>query len=69
MKSWWPGEAGQARSTLVHWQKDSDLASLRDPAALAKLTAAERAACEKLWNDVAALLRKAETPTPKENKQ
>jgi serine/threonine-protein kinase len=62
----------QARPTIVkalrHWQKDSDLAGLRDKAALAKLSAEERAACAKLWADVAALLKKAQTPTQKEGK-
>jgi hypothetical protein len=43
---------------LQHWQKDTDLASLRDAAALEKLPEAERAACQKLWTDVAALLKK-----------
>jgi serine/threonine-protein kinase len=55
-----PGEAAQARQALAHWQKDSDLAGIRDEAALAKLPAEERAACEKLWSDVAALLMKTE---------
>jgi tetratricopeptide (TPR) repeat protein len=45
---------------LSHWQKDSDLAGLRDKAALDKLSAEERAACAKLWVDVAALMKKAE---------
>ena len=52
-----PGRAA-ARQTLQRWQKDTDLASLRDAAALAKLPEAERAACQKLWADVAALLKK-----------
>jgi superkiller protein 3 len=46
--------------TLRHWQTDLDLAGLRDPANLAKLTAEERAACERLWADVAALLRQVQ---------
>src|SRR5262249_39615199 len=49
-----------AQKTLRHWQKDKDLASIRDAAALANLPAGERAACEKLWADVAALLKQAE---------
>jgi serine/threonine-protein kinase len=49
--------AGQA---LRHWQKDADLAGIRDPDAVAKLAAGEQAACEKLWADVAALLKKVE---------
>jgi hypothetical protein len=35
-------------------------AGLRDKAALAELPAEERAACERLWADVAALLMTAE---------
>jgi hypothetical protein len=45
---------------LRHWQKDSDLAGIRDAAVLDKLLVEERAACERLWADVAALLKKAE---------
>ena len=45
---------------MKHWQQDSDLAGVRDAAALEKLPAEERAACEKLWADVAALLKKVE---------
>jgi tetratricopeptide (TPR) repeat protein len=54
----------QARPAIVkalsHWQKDSDLASLRDKEALAKLPAQEQKVCTQLWADVAALLKKAE---------
>jgi tetratricopeptide (TPR) repeat protein len=46
--------------TLRHWQTDPDLAGLRDPAELTKLSAEERAACERLWADVAALLQQAQ---------
>jgi tetratricopeptide (TPR) repeat protein len=48
------------QQTLHHWQQDSDLAGIRDVAARAKLPAEDRAACEKLWADVAELLKKAE---------
>jgi hypothetical protein len=48
----------KARQTLQHWQKDTDLAGIRDAASLAKLPDADRAACQKLWTDVAALLKK-----------
>jgi eukaryotic-like serine/threonine-protein kinase len=57
-------ESGQAaalslvRQTLQHWQTDADLAGLRDTAALAKMPASERTACQKLWLDVAALRKK-----------
>jgi len=55
-----PADRTAALQALRHWQKDTDLSGLRDAAALAKLSADERAACEKLWADVAALLKKAE---------
>jgi tetratricopeptide (TPR) repeat protein len=47
------------RRTLEHWQKDSDLAGVRDKAALAKLPKDEREAWGKLWAGVEALLKKA----------
>jgi tetratricopeptide (TPR) repeat protein len=46
------------QQTLQHWQKDSDLDSVRGKEALAQLPAAERAAWQQLWNDVATLLNK-----------
>jgi hypothetical protein len=49
----------QLAQTLRHWQEDTDLAAVRDPAALAQLPPPERAACQKLWADVAALLERA----------
>jgi tetratricopeptide (TPR) repeat protein len=52
-----PADRAAVQQALRHWQKDSDLAGLRDQAALAKLPAEERAACERLWADVAALLK------------
>jgi tetratricopeptide (TPR) repeat protein/tRNA A-37 threonylcarbamoyl transferase component Bud32 len=59
MKSGKP--AGRAvQATLLHWQKDSDLAGVRDQGALAKLPEQERGDWQKLWADVAALLKKAE---------
>jgi tetratricopeptide (TPR) repeat protein len=45
---------------LSWWQKDSDLAGIRDQAALAKLPADEKKAWAQLWADVAALLKKAQ---------
>jgi serine/threonine-protein kinase len=45
---------------MQHWQKDSDLAGIRDRKALAMLPAVERQACEKLWADVEVLLRQAQ---------
>jgi hypothetical protein len=46
-------------NTLQHWKGDSDLAGLRDPAALAKLTDDEKKACRARWAAVDALLAKA----------
>jgi tetratricopeptide (TPR) repeat protein len=49
------------RQELRHWQQDADLAGVRDRAALAGLPAEERAAWQKLWAEVADLLRRAGT--------
>jgi tetratricopeptide (TPR) repeat protein len=49
---------------LRHWQRDPDLAGLRDPDALAQLPEVEREACRKLWADVDALLKRTQ-PTAK----
>jgi tetratricopeptide (TPR) repeat protein len=57
-----PADRAAGQRALRHWQKDSDLSGHRDAAALAKLSPEERAACEKLWADVAALLKEAEAP-------
>jgi hypothetical protein len=68
-----PPQARQVvAQTLQHWQKDADLAGLRDRAALDKLPAAERDGWQRLWADVDALLKRvgdgtsfdAKTPTP-----
>ena len=54
----------QARPIIVqvlsHWQKDTDLAGIRDAAALAKLPADEQKAFTQFWAEVAALLKNAE---------
>jgi serine/threonine-protein kinase len=47
---------------LRYWQQNSDLASVRDPAALVKLPVAECALWVQLWVDVAILLDRAENP-------
>jgi tetratricopeptide (TPR) repeat protein len=44
---------------LKHWQQESDLAGLRDAAALAQLPAAEQKAFAQFWADVAGLLKTA----------
>jgi tetratricopeptide (TPR) repeat protein len=48
-----------AQQALRHWQQDPDLAGIRDAASLAKLPAEDRAPCEKLWADVAGLVKQA----------
>jgi serine/threonine-protein kinase len=53
-----PQERAAAQKTLRHWQQDAYLVGLRDIAALDELPEAERAACRKLWDDVADLLKK-----------
>jgi hypothetical protein len=47
------------RDKLHHWQTDTDLASIRDPDALAKLAETEADECRKLRGDVAAVMKKA----------
>jgi serine/threonine-protein kinase len=48
------------RQRLTQWQEDTDLASIRDKAALDRLPEDERQHWRKLWEDVAALLKKVE---------
>jgi len=43
---------------LRHWQKDDDLAGVRDKVPLARLPAAEREAWQQLWADVGKVLPK-----------
>jgi serine/threonine-protein kinase len=57
-----PPERAKALQALRHWQRDADLAGLRDDKALAGLPDEERDACRKLWADVAALVQKAMPP-------
>jgi serine/threonine-protein kinase len=67
--TWW-GQAldkGSARTRadvrgqMQFWQTDSDLAGLREPGALEALSQDERKECLALWQEVAALLRRAQT--------
>jgi tetratricopeptide (TPR) repeat protein len=55
-------------ATMKHWQKDSDLAGIRDEVALAKLPPAEREAFTRLWSDVAKLLQQAESASTEGDK-
>jgi tetratricopeptide (TPR) repeat protein len=52
----------RVRNAMQRWQGSSDLAGVRDAAALAKLPEAERAAWQKLWADVADLLKRTYEP-------
>jgi tetratricopeptide (TPR) repeat protein/tRNA A-37 threonylcarbamoyl transferase component Bud32 len=54
-----PEDRASAKMTLHHWMEDSDLAPLRNAAALVKLPPDERAAWAKLWNDVQTLQAEA----------
>src|SRR5262249_55529742 len=47
IKSGVPAQAAQARRSLEHWRRDSDLAGVRDKEALGKLPAEEQAAWGK----------------------
>src|SRR5262249_16279325 len=49
------------KQRLTYWLADADLAGVRDEKALAALPEAERQPWRKLWADVAALLRQAQT--------
>ena len=55
-------QRGESKATLEHWQRDTDLAGIREDAELAKLPETERAAFRQLWADVDALLKKALSP-------
>src|SRR5262249_8642897 len=46
-----------AQKTLQQWQRDPDLAGVRDAKALARLPEDERAAWRELWDEVAKLLK------------
>jgi serine/threonine-protein kinase len=46
----------QVQQMLPHWQSDPDLAGLREPHALAKLSADERKEWLALWDEVGALI-------------
>ncbi len=57
-----PADRAAVQQTVRGWQKDTDLAGIRDAAALANLSGEEQKACSQLWTDVAALLKKANAP-------
>jgi tetratricopeptide (TPR) repeat protein/tRNA A-37 threonylcarbamoyl transferase component Bud32 len=53
------GAKAVVRQTLAHWQKDPDLAGVRDKTCMAKLPQDERQAWQQLWADVDTLLKQA----------
>ncbi len=55
-----PADCAEVQQTLRHWQQDTDLAGIRDAAALAKLPAQEQKMFTQFWADVAALLKQSE---------
>jgi hypothetical protein len=57
-----PTARAEVQRTLRHWQRDPDLAGIRDEAKVAQLPEAEREACRRLWSDVEALLERARGP-------
>jgi hypothetical protein len=68
----WAKQAGSAKAedraaaqqALRHWQQDADLASVRGQEALVALPAEERAEWDKLWAEVADLLRQLDAAKP-----
>jgi len=44
---------------MEHWQRDADFAHVRGPEALARLPEAERSEWQKLWEEVAAIQKRA----------
>jgi serine/threonine-protein kinase len=55
-----PAVAAVVWQQMQHWQKDADLAGIRDKETLAKLPADEQQSFAQLWADVAELWKKAE---------
>jgi serine/threonine-protein kinase len=54
-----PQARAAVQQTLRQWQRDPDLAGIRDAACIANLPADELPACRQLWAEVAALLQRA----------
>src|SRR5262249_9520621 len=50
----------RAQKFLAHWRVDPNLAGLREPGAVDKLSADERQECLGLWGEVAAVLPRAQ---------
>ena len=61
-----PADRAEVQAKIRHWQKDPDLAGVRDPEALAELPEAERLEWQRFWKEVEALRAKAKAE--KQNK-
>ncbi len=55
-----PADRGEVQKALARWREDPDLAGLRDAGALERLPPAERQECQALWQEVAAVLHRAQ---------
>ena len=55
-----PQVRAAVQKTLQHWQRDKDLAGVRDEAALAKLPEAEQIEWRNLWSAVDSLATRAQ---------
>ncbi len=53
-----PADRDKVQQMLQHWLSEPDLANMRNEDAVAKLPAEERAAWDKLWAEVAEVLKK-----------
>ena len=67
-----PAERGVAAGNAAHWQKDEDMAPVREPARRAWMPAPDRARWEKFWAEVEAVRASAlppVAPPPREAKR
>ena len=55
-----PEAKGLVRQKLEHWKDDTDLAGIRDEAAVKGLPEDEQKDCRALWAEVDALLKRVE---------
>src|SRR5262249_53552033 len=64
LKSGKPQDRRLVRLRLGNWKCEQELASLRDPAAVARLPADEQQACQQFWAEVEALLNAIDSGDP-----
>jgi serine/threonine-protein kinase len=65
LKTGTPQNRARVQQELSHWQRDPDLAGIRDAAWLVNLPADELRACRRLWAEVDALLQRAGQREPR----